>query len=130
MQALTVKAKIKNKANELGFFYCGFSTADFLEEEAPKLESWLKNNYHGKMKYMENHFDKRLDPRLLVDDAKTVISLLFNYSTNETPYEDSSFKISKYAYGTDYHFVVKERLKDLYRYVNEIVGDINGRFFC
>lgn len=129
MQALTVKAKIKNKANELGFFYCGFSTADFLEEEAPKLESWLKNNHHGKMKYMENHFDKRLDPRLLVDDAKTVISLLFNYSTNESPYEDSSFKISKYAYGTDYHFVVKERLKDLYSYVNEIVGDVNGRFF-
>jgi epoxyqueuosine reductase len=89
---------ISTKAKELGFFHIGFSKADFLEEEAPRLENWLDQNYHGEMAYMANHFDKRLDPRLLVDDAKTVISLLFNYYTNEEQVDPEAPKISKYAY--------------------------------
>lgn len=82
---------------------CGISKAGFLETEAPRLESWLKSNSHGQMSYMENHFDKRLDPTLLVDDAKSVVSLLLNYFPEQNQIEDT-FKISKYAYGTDYHW--------------------------
>ncbi len=108
--------------------YCGISKADFLEEEAPRLERWLNQNMHGKMHYMENHFDKRLDPRLLVDGAKTVVSLLLNYFPEEQQKEDT-YKISKYAYGTDYHFVIKDKLKDLLAYVNEEIGEVGGRCF-
>src|ERR1700758_251466 len=111
---------IKQHARRLGFEYCGISKAEFLEEEAPRLEKWLNNNMHGQMKYMENYFDKRLDPGLLVDGAKSVVSLLLNYFPDESN-QSQSFrqaqtdkkqigtpKISKYAYGTDYHFVIKE----------------------
>lgn len=122
------KKIISDKAYDLGFFSCGFSKASFLEEEAPRLENWLANNYHGKMGYMANHFDKRLDPRLLVDDAKTIVSLLLNYFPEETQTTDS-FKLSKYAYGEDYHFVIKDKLNELLRYIKEKIGDVNGRVF-
>lgn len=119
---------IKAKAKELGFFFCGISKADFLKDEAPQLEQWLNDQRHGEMKYMEQHFDKRLDPRLLVDDAKSVVSLLLNYYPDETQTEDAP-KISKYAYGKDYHFVIKDKLKELYAFIHEEIGEVGGRMF-
>ncbi len=119
---------IKEEAKRLGFLSCGISKAEFLEEEAPRLEKWLKNDMHGEMHYMENHFDKRLDPTKLVDGAKSVISLLLNYYPSETQNTDS-YKISKYAYGTDYHFVIKEKLKNLLHFIQEEIGEVHGRAF-
>jgi epoxyqueuosine reductase len=119
---------IKEEAQRLGFLSCGISKAQFLEEEAPRLEKWLKNDMHGEMHYMENHFDKRLDPTKLVDGAKSVISLLLNYYPSETQNADS-YKISKYAYGTDYHFVIKEKLKNLLHFIQEEIGEVHGRAF-
>ncbi|OBX25701.1 epoxyqueuosine reductase [Gelidibacter algens] len=119
---------IKTEAKRLGFLSCGISKAQFLEEEAPRLEKWLKNNMQGEMRYMENHFDKRLDPTKLVDDSKSVISLLLNYYPEETQTENS-FKLSKYAYGTDYHFVIKDKLKSLLNFIQEEIGDVHGRAF-
>ena len=119
---------IKAEAKRLGFLSCGISKAGFLEEEAPRLENWLNQNRHGEMKYMENHFDKRLDPTLLVDDAKSVISLLLNYYPSETQNLDSP-KISKYAYGQDYHFVIKEKLKELLHTIQTEIGEVSGRAF-
>ncbi|TDO77977.1 epoxyqueuosine reductase [Flavobacterium chryseum] len=119
---------IKSEANRLGFLACGISKAGFLEEEAPRLENWLNKNHHGQMAYMENHFEKRLDPTLLVDDAKSVVSLLLNYYPPETQSQES-FKISKYAYGQDYHFVIKEKLKELLFSIQENIGDVSGRAF-
>ena len=107
---------------------CGISKAGFLENEAPRLEKWLKNNSHGQMAYMENHFDKRLDPTLLVDGAKSVVSLLLNYYPSELQREDS-YKISKYAYGQDYHFVIKEKLNELLFAIQENIGAVSGRAF-
>jgi epoxyqueuosine reductase len=123
------KQLIKSKASELGFFHCGFSKADFLEEEAPRLESWLKHNFQGKMSYMENHFDKRLDPRLLVEGSNTVISLLLNYSPTETQKDADAPKISKYAYGEDYHFVIRDKLHELIQFMQDEIGEVNGRAF-
>ncbi|AFK04105.1 iron-sulfur cluster binding protein [Emticicia oligotrophica DSM 17448] len=121
---------IKQKALELGFEACGISKADFLEEEAPLLEKWLNLNYHGKMAYMANHFDKRLDPRKLVDGAKSVITVILNYFPEEPlSTDEDSYKISKYAYGTDYHFVLKDKLKDLMNFISEEIGEVNGRIF-
>jgi epoxyqueuosine reductase len=119
---------IKQKALELGFQSIGIARAGFLEEEAPRLENWLKNGYHGKMSYMENHFDKRLDPTLLVPEAKSVISLSYNYYPEKTQIENT-YKIAKYAYGKDYHFILKDKLKLLFQYIQELAGDINGRVF-
>ena len=119
---------IKEEAKRLGFLSCGISKAGFLEEEAPRLEKWLNKNHHGQMAYMENYFDKRLDPTLLVDDAKSVVSLLLNYYPEETQSQES-FKISKYAYGQDYHFVIKERLKEFLHSIQENIGDVSGRAF-
>jgi epoxyqueuosine reductase len=99
-----------------------------LEEEAPRLENWLKNNRNGQMSYMENHFDKRLNPTLLVDDAKSVVSLLLNYYPQELQSPDS-YKISKYAYGQDYHFVIKEKLKEFLFSIQSTIGDVSGRAF-
>jgi epoxyqueuosine reductase len=107
---------------------CGISKAGFLEKEAPRLEKWLKNNSHGQMTYMENHFDKRLDPTLLVDGAKSVVSLLLNYYPSELQREDS-YKISKYAYGQDYHFVIKDKLNELLFGIQEHIGAVSGRAF-
>ena len=119
---------IKTKAKALGFMSCGISKAGFLEEEAPKLEYWLNKNMNGEMSYMERNFDMRLDPTKIVEGAKSVISLTYNYYVEKT-YKDSNFKISKYAYGNDYHFVIKNKLKDLFEYIKEKTGDINGRVF-
>lgn len=120
---------VKTEALRLGFDFCGIAKADFLEEEAPRLEKWLLQNMHGKMKYMENYFDKRLDPRLLVDDAKSVISLLYNYYPSQKQVHEDAPKISKYAYGTDYHLVIKEKLKELLHFIHENIGEVNGRAF-
>lgn len=129
---MNAKAKhtaiIKSEAKRLGFLSCGISKAGFLEEEAPRLEKWLNNNMHGQMSYMENHFDKRLNPTLLVDGAKSVISLLLNYYPSEFQNEDS-YKISKYAYGQDYHWVIKEKLKELLHFIQTEIGDVSGRAF-
>lgn len=124
-----LKHFIQEKALELGFFYCGFSKAEFLEDEARKMEQWLKSNYHGKMSYMENHFDKRVDPRKLFDGAKTVISMALNYFPEKELFEDDQPKISKYAYGEDYHFVIKDKLKSLLSEIQANYGEINGRAF-
>ena len=122
-------AYIKQRATALGFQYCGISKAEFLEEEAPRLEAWLKRNMHGTMSWMENHFDKRLDPRLLVDGAKSVISLLLNYTPEDTSLSEGKYKISRYAYGKDYHYVIKDKLKELLHDIQEEIGDVNGRVF-
>ncbi|WP_297333124.1 tRNA epoxyqueuosine(34) reductase QueG [Flavobacterium sp.] len=119
---------IKSVAKRLGFLSCGISRAGFLEEEAPRLEKWLNEGRHGQMQYMENHFDKRLDPTLLVDGAKSVISLLLNYYPEETQV-DNTYKISKYAYGQDYHFVIKSKLKELLHSIQEHIGEVGGRAF-
>lgn len=122
-------AFIKNEAYKLGFQSCGVSKADFLEEEAPRLESWLKRGFNGEMSYMENHFDKRLDPRKLVEGAKSVISLSLNYFTDQKPSDPEAPKISKYAYGEDYHFIIKDKLKQLLEILQTEIGEINGRAF-
>ena len=119
---------IKSESKRLGFLSCGISKAGFLEEEAPRLENWLNNQMNGQMSYMENHFDKRLNPTLLVDDAKSVISLLLNYYPSELQNEDS-YKISKYAYGQDYHHVIKEKLKELLHFIQTEIGEVSGRAF-
>ena len=120
---------IKTEANRLGFLSCGISKAEFLEEEAPRLEQWLNNNMHGEMQYMENHFDKRLDPTNLVEGSKSVISLLLNYYPSEHQQDQDAPKISKYAYGTDYHFVIKDKLKSLLDFIQEEIGEVHGRAF-
>lgn len=120
---------IKAEAKRLGFLSCGISKAGFLEEEAPKLERWLNQNMHGEMHYMANHFDKRLDPTLLVDGAKSVISLLLNYYPEKTQNPTDNYKISKYAYGEDYHFLIKDKLKSLFTFIQEQIGEIDGRVF-
>ena len=119
---------IKQEAKRLGFLDCGIAKADFLESEAPKLEKWLKNGFQGKMQYLENNFDKRLDPRLLVDDAKSVISLSYNYYP-EKQQKNDLYKISKYAYGEDYHHVIKSKLRELLQSINDKIGEISGRCF-
>jgi epoxyqueuosine reductase len=119
---------IKTEAKRLGFLSCGISKAGFLEEEAPRLENWLKQNSHGQMTYMEEHFDKRLNPTLLVSDSKSVISLLINYFPSEQQNKDS-YKISKYAYGKDYHNVIKKKVIKLLKSIKREIGDVNGRAF-
>ncbi len=119
---------IKSEAKRIGFLSCGISKAEFLEVEAPRLESWLAKNKHGEMTYMENHFDKRLDPTLLVPDSKSVISLLLNYFPEKLQRQDT-YKISKYAYGTDYHFVIKDKLKQLLNFIQDEIGEVHGRVF-
>jgi epoxyqueuosine reductase len=119
---------VKQLATKAGFDYCGISSAEFLEQEAPKLENWLKNNNHGQMRYMENHFDKRLDPRILVPGAKSVISLMVNYYPEKEQSKNAP-KISRYAYGDDYHKVIKDMLFSLFKQMKTAVGNIEGRVF-
>jgi epoxyqueuosine reductase len=119
---------VKSIAKDLGFDFCGISKAEQLSEEAFQLENWLNKGMHGQMSYMENHFDKRLNPTLLVDDAKSVISLLLNYYPSEIQNTDS-YKISKYAYGQDYHFVIKEKLQELLQTIQTEIGAVSGRAF-
>ncbi|GAA0735381.1 tRNA epoxyqueuosine(34) reductase QueG [Gaetbulibacter jejuensis] len=119
---------IKEESKRLGFLSCGISKAEFLEAEAPRLEKWLNANMHGEMRYMENHFDKRLDPTKLVDGSKSVVSLLLNYFPSQTQ-NTESYKLSKYAYGTDYHFVIKDKLKQLLQFIQDEIGEVSGRAF-
>ena len=120
---------IKREAQRLGFTFCGISKAAFLEEEASRLEKWLLQNMHGKMKYMENYFDKRLDPTLLVPGAKTVISLMYNYFPSASQEDQEAPRISRYAYGKDYHLVLKAKMAALMNFISENIGDVGGRAF-
>ncbi|MFK7757070.1 MAG: tRNA epoxyqueuosine(34) reductase QueG [Flavobacteriales bacterium] len=120
---------IKSEAKRLGFMDCRIAKAEFLEEEAPRLEAWLAKDYHGKMGYMANHFDKRLDPRKLVEGAKSVVSLTYNYYTDQVQTDQEAPKISKYAYGRDYHKVIKKKLKELMHDLQGEVGEVGGRAF-
>ena len=120
---------IKAKAKELGFMSCGISKAEYLADVAPQLEAWLAKNNQGQMSYMANHFDKRLDPTKLVPGAKSVISLAYNYYPAKDLGNDGSYKIAKYAYGEDYHFVIKDKLKELFSLLEEEIGAIEGRVF-
>tara|TARA_B100000678_G_scaffold77437_1_gene63862 strand:+ start:2187 stop:3113 length:927 start_codon:yes stop_codon:yes gene_type:complete len=119
---------IKNEAKRLGFISCGISRAEFLEDEAPRLEKWLKMKMNGEMKYMENYFEKRLDPRKLVNDAKSIISLTYNYYPEDLQNKEAP-KISKYAYGMDYHYVIKEKLIFFLTFIKDKIGDVHGRAF-
>ena len=119
---------IKTEAKRLGFLSCGISKAGFLEEEAPRLENWLNQKRHGEMRYMEKYFDKRLDPTKLVEGSKSVISLILNYYPSELQNEHS-YKLSKYAYGTDYHLVIKDKLKQLLHFIQDEIGEVHGRAF-
>lgn len=120
---------IRAEAQRLGFEFVGFARAERLEEEARKLEAWLQQGAHGKMAYMENHFDLRIDPTRLVPGAKSVICLTFNYFTPKKQHDPEAPKISRYAYGEDYHHVVKDRLNALLAFMQEQIGEINGRCF-
>lgn len=122
-------AIIKSAAARMGFSFCGIAKAEFLEDEAPRLEEWLQRGYQGKMSYLENYFDKRLDPRLLVPGAKSVITLGYNYYPAEDISQNSQLKIAKYAYGEDYHFVIKDKLKTLLAELRLSIGEIDGRAF-
>lgn len=120
---------IKQNAASLGFSFCGVSQARRLDEEASRLEDWLKKGMHGRMRYMENHFDKRLDPRLLVDNAQSVVSFMYSYFPEPVVIQPAPLKISKYARGADYHFVIKEKLQRLAEDLKAEAGEINYRIF-
>lgn len=120
---------LKNRANELGFSACGIARAGLLEAEALHLENWLKAGMHGEMTYMENHFEKRVDPRKLLDGAKSVVVFLFNYFPEKPLPETDNYILSKYAYGEDYHFVIKDKLYQLITELRKNTGDINARPF-
>ena len=126
---MTNRETIKKIAKDLGFSYCGIAKAEFLKDEAPKLEEWLKRGYQGKMSYLENHFDKRLDPTLLVPGAKSVVSLLYNYYPEEIHESEGLPHLAKYAYGQDYHFVIKEKLRSLMSSIESHIGAVEGRVF-
>lgn len=120
--------RVKSIAVDLGFMNCRISKSEFLESEALHLENWLKSQAHGEMQYMENHFDKRLDPRLLVPGSKSVVSLAYNYFPKELNHSQS-YKVSKYAWGEDYHLVIKEKLFEFVERIREEIGDVHGRVF-
>lgn len=120
---------VKATAHKLGFSFCGVSKAEFLSEEAPRLEAWLRKGYQGKMGYLENHFDKRLDPTLLVPGARSVVSLLYNYYPERDFAAEGEYKVAKYAYGEDYHFVIKEKLRQFIEEIQHPIGRVQGRAF-
>jgi len=120
---------IKSEAKKLGFLNVGISKVRYLEEEKSHLHEWLSNNRNGTMKYMENHFDKRLDPSLLFEGAKSIVSLIYNYYPKQFPANENSPIISKYAYGTDYHFVLKKKLKTLLSIIKNKIPQAEGRVF-
>lgn len=128
MQKAEATAFVKTKAHDLGFSFCGISRAEFLEDEAPRLEEWLKRGYQGKMSYLERNFDKRLDPTLLVPGARSVISLVFNYFPGQRQKPDT-FKVARYAYGEDYHTVIRDKLRGLLEAMRETIGQVEGRVF-
>ena len=119
---------IKKISAELGFYYCGIAKAVKLDDDARRLESWLQKGFQGKMNYMENYFDLRIDPCKLVPGAKSVITLLLNYFPEEQQQTDAP-KISKYAYGKDYHEVIRDKLNTLLQYIKQNIGEVNGRGF-
>lgn len=121
--------EFRQEAQALGFDQVGISRAERLDQEAIRLEQWLNKGHHGQMTWMENHFDKRVDPSLLVPGAKSVISLVYNYQTDQIQKDHEAPKVSKYAYGEDYHFVLKRKLKSLLQWLRSQLGDINGRCF-
>ena len=120
---------IKAKAKELGFLECGISQVTFLKKEKTALQNYLNNNYQGKMKYLENHFDKRLNPALIVDNAKSVISVLLNYYTDKKQKDKNTPIISKFAFGEDYHFIIKDKLNTLLEYIKTQIPETTGRAF-
>jgi len=120
---------VKRLAGKHGFQHCGISRAEPLSKEARDLEVWLSKGHHGEMSYMENHFDKRIDPRLLVPGAKSVVSLMYNYYPKKEVFKNGDLKISKYAYGKDYHKVIKKKMKSFMADLNEEIGEISGRAF-
>lgn len=121
---------LKSTAKRLGFDFCGIAKAEFLESDAPRLEEWLNRNYQGKMAYLANHFDKRLDPTQLVEGAKTVVSLIYNYyPEKQLPHQSEDLKLAKYAYGADYHDVIRTKLREFLEVLKEEIGEINGRSF-
>ena len=122
-------AIVRRLAVESGFQQCGIAKAEFLEEEAPRLEQWLRLGYQGKMQYLENHFDLRLDPTKLVPGAKSVISLLYDYTPKQDLDFSSGFKVARYAYGEDYHVVIREKLRKLADEIKSQIGDFDGRIF-
>jgi epoxyqueuosine reductase len=124
-----ITALIKQKATELGFTACGIARAGFLEKEAPIFEKWLKNGLHGKMQYMENHFDKRMNPQKLMPGARSVIVFLYNYFPEKELPEKDNYIVSKYAYGVDYHFVIKEKLRTMIDFIIKHAGHIHARPF-
>lgn len=130
MSALISSHSIKAEAARLGFELCGISAAGFLEKEAKDLEEWLHRGYHGSMQWMENHFDKRTDPRQLVEGAKSVISVIHNYlPSSEFRQPEGAPKVSVYAWGEDYHRVLKHKLSQLLSYIQEHAGEVNARIF-
>lgn len=132
MDTLAATIKIRNKAYELGFDLCGFARAQKLDNEAFRLEQWLNQNRHGTMNWMENNFEKRIDPTQLVPGAKSIVSVLASYRFEENEKYDqnhSTPKIAKYARGRDYHKVFKKKLKDLFFFAQNEIGNVNGRFF-
>lgn len=124
-----IKDLVKEEALKAGFEMCGISKSRYLEEQAPLLEKWLKSNMHGQMAYLENHFDKRLDPEKLVPGAKSVISLLYNYYPEKDIFQNKNYKISKYAYGKDYHKVIRSKLKELLKSLKLHIGEFSARIF-
>ncbi|MEL6537965.1 MAG: tRNA epoxyqueuosine(34) reductase QueG [Bacteroidota bacterium] len=128
-QAANHSILIKQTARSLGFDFCGIAKAEYLEEEAPKLEAWLQKGMQGQMAYMANHFDKRLDPTLLVPGAKSIVSLGYNYFPNPSIPKDNTYHIARYAYGQDYHHVIKAKLRQLVELLTEQIGQIEGRAF-
>ncbi|MEM6844741.1 MAG: tRNA epoxyqueuosine(34) reductase QueG [Bacteroidota bacterium] len=120
---------IKNTSQNLGFDFCGIAKAEFLSEEAPRLEQWLNQGKQGKMSYLENYFDLRLDPAKLMEGTKSVVTLLYNYYPQEDLNSEGSYKISKYAYGKDYHFIIKKKLRLLLNNVQNKIGEVAGRAF-
>jgi len=120
---------IKEEAYRLGFEFIGIARAEKMEEEARRLEQWLNKGMHGKMQYMENHFDKRVDPTKLVEGAKSVISLMYNYHTDQKADDPAAPKISQYAYGQDYHFIIKDKLRSLLGFIEDKIGEVHGRCF-
>ena len=119
---------IKEEAKRLGFMQCGIAEATELTEDARRLEQWLHQGFQGKMGYMENHFELRIDPRKLVPGAQSVITLLLNYFPDGAQQEDAP-KIAKYAWGKDYHYVIREKLNELLDFIGSNIGAVNGRGF-
>ncbi len=122
-------AIVKDAARRLGFDYCGITSTAALEEEKTRFKKWLQHKHHGEMSYLENHFEKRLNPAILVEGARSVVSLMYNYYPARKLPDKNNYKISKYAYGADYHYVIRRKLKEYLSILNDKIGKIEGRGF-